>query len=88
MFVRRFHWEDASFITVKIAKWISYLWRSKNRHARFLSAAYLARLFYGEAVGLGTIWLAFCFSLSRAAFAVACCRRSESDLNCAAFGVD
>lgn len=40
---------------------------------------------YGEAVGLGVDWLAF--SLSLAAFAVACCRRSESDFNRSASGV-
>jgi len=28
------------------------------------------------------------FSLARAAFAVACCRRSESDFSCSAFGLD
>ena len=40
---------------------------------------------YGEAVGLGVDWLAF--SLSFAAFAVACCRRSESDFSRSASGV-
>jgi hypothetical protein len=40
---------------------------------------------YGEGVGLGVDWLAF--SLSFAAFAVACWRRSESAFSCAASGV-
>ena len=40
---------------------------------------------YGEVVGLGVDW--FAFSLSLAAFAVACCRRSESDFSRSASGV-
>jgi hypothetical protein len=45
-------------------------------------------LSYGDAVGVGTVSLAFSFSRARAAFAVACCKRSESDFNRSASGVD
>jgi hypothetical protein len=56
---------------------------SSKAHRRDLAPESIAP--YGETVGLGVDRLAF--SLSLAAFAVACCRRSESDFSRSASGV-